>query len=110
MEGIGGNRLTWTELPTAVRAWIESVVGAPVVGAVSQSGGFSPGLAARLTLADGRRVFAKAVGLERNPDSPEMHRREAAIASRIPADAPAPKLLWSYDDGDWVALVFEDVD
>ncbi|GAB3880121.1 hypothetical protein GCM10029964_033800 [Kibdelosporangium lantanae] len=110
MEVSGGNRLTWTEVPTAVRSAIESAVGTQVVAAVSQPGGFSPGLAARLTLADGRRVFAKAVGLERNPDSPAMHRHEAVIAAQLPAHAPAPRLLWSYDDSDWVALVFEDID
>lgn len=110
MEGNGGNRLSWSELPDAVRASVESALGTTVVTAVSHPGGFSPGLAARLTLADGRRVFAKAVGLERNPASPAMHRREAEIAAQLPDTAPAPKLLWSCDDGDWVALVFEDVE
>jgi aminoglycoside phosphotransferase (APT) family kinase protein len=80
------------------------------VAAHSQPGGFSPGLAARLVLADGRRAFAKAVGSERNPDSPGMHRREVAVLAALPADLPVPRLLGSYDDGDWVALVVEDVD
>jgi aminoglycoside phosphotransferase (APT) family kinase protein len=39
-----------------------------------------------------------------------MPRQEAVIAARLPASAAAPKLLWSYDDGDWVALVFEDIE
>jgi Ser/Thr protein kinase RdoA (MazF antagonist) len=55
-------------------------------------------------------VFAKAVGLDRNPASPAMHRKEAAVAARLPDSPATPKLLWSYDDGDWVALVFEDID
>jgi aminoglycoside phosphotransferase (APT) family kinase protein len=50
------------------------------------------------------------VGSERNPDSPGMHRREVAVLAALPADLPAPRLLGSYDDGDWVALVVEDVD
>ncbi|MBB5806754.1 hypothetical protein F4560_006522 [Saccharothrix ecbatanensis] len=105
MEGIGGNRLTWAQVPAEVRAAIEDGVGSAVVRAVNCAGGFSPGLASRLELADGRWVFAKAVGLSCNPHSPTMHRREAEVAAAV----PGPRLLWSYDDGDWVALVFEEV-
>jgi Ser/Thr protein kinase RdoA (MazF antagonist) len=39
-----------------------------------------------------------------------FHRREIAIARRLPAAAPVPRLLDAYDDGTWVALVFEEVD
>jgi aminoglycoside phosphotransferase (APT) family kinase protein len=81
-----------------------------VAEAVTQPGGFSPGLAARLRLASGERVFVKAVGSAPNPDSPAMHRREAMIAAALPASVPTPRFLWSYDDGDWVTLAFEDID
>jgi aminoglycoside phosphotransferase (APT) family kinase protein len=79
---------------------------------VSQPGGFSPGVAARLTTAHGRHVFVKAAGPEQNPLTPTMHRREAAIAAALPADAPVPRLLWTYDEGagGWIALAFEDID
>jgi len=80
------------------------------VEATTQAGGFSPGVAARLRLADGRRVFVKAVSGRANPDSPGMHRREARIAAALPASVPAPRFLDSYDDGDWIALIFEDID
>jgi aminoglycoside phosphotransferase len=110
MPNGGGARLEIDEVPLHVRRAIEEILGAPVVAAHSQPGGFSPGLAARLVLADGRRAFAKAVGSERNPDSPGMHRREVAVLAALPADLPVPRLLGSYDDGDWVALVVEDVD
>jgi Ser/Thr protein kinase RdoA (MazF antagonist) len=80
------------------------------VAEVSQPGGFSPGLAARLRLADGRRVFVKAVGAERNPLSPALHRREIEILRAMPRELPVPALLDSYDDGDWVALVIQDVE
>jgi aminoglycoside phosphotransferase len=110
MPNGGGTRLGIDEVPERVRRAIEEILGAPVVAAHSQPGGFSPGLAARLVLADGRRAFAKAVGSERNPDSPEFHRREATVLAALPADLPVPRLLGSYDDGDWVALVIEDVD
>lgn len=81
-----------------------------MVEATTQPGGFSPGLAARLLLADGRRVFVKAVSGRINPHSPGMHRREARIAAALPTSVPTPRFLDSYDDGDWIALVFEDIE
>lgn len=39
-----------------------------------------------------------------------MHRREARIAAALPATVPTPRFLDSYDNGDWVALIFEDID
>ena len=59
---------------------------------------------------DGRRVFVKAVSEAANPDSPDMHRREAQIVGALPKSAPVPRLLWTYDEAGWVALGFEDVD
>lgn len=105
-----GRRLDWHDVPRHVQRQIELIADDAVVDAVSQPGGFSPGLAARLELADGRRVFAKAVDAERQPIEAEFHRRESATAAALPASAPAPRLLGSHDDGDWVALVFEDVE
>ncbi len=72
-----------------------------------QAGGYSPGMASRLDLADGRTVFAKAVSAEQNPDSPGLYRREIAAMRTLPSAAPAPRLLWEYDDGHWVVLVLE---
>jgi len=72
--------------------------------------GFSPGLAARLRLEGGRRVFIKAVSEKANPDSPGIHRREAKILAALPASAPVPRLLWTYDVDGWVALCLEDID
>ena len=39
-----------------------------------------------------------------------MHRREARIAAALPASVPAPRFLDAYDDGDWIALIFEDIE
>ncbi|MGH3759195.1 phosphotransferase family protein [Actinophytocola sp.] len=108
-DGVGGNRVRWAELPDMVRKSIEVAVGSTVVDAVSQPGGFSPGLAARLRLADGRRVFAKAVSGTRLAEAVAFHRREAGVAGRLPAGVTAPRLLWSGGGDDWAALVFEDV-
>jgi aminoglycoside phosphotransferase len=110
MPNGGGARLGIDEVPERVRRAIEEILGAPVVAAHSQPGGFSPGLAARLVLADGRRAFAKAVGAERNPVAPGFHRQEVEVLASLPPDLPVPRLLGSYDDGDWVALVVDDVD
>jgi aminoglycoside phosphotransferase (APT) family kinase protein len=72
--------------------------------------GFSPGVAARLRTANDRRVFVKAVGPKPNPGVPAIHRREAEIMALLPTAAPVPRLLWFYDDGEWVVLVFEQID
>ncbi len=109
-----GVRIAWRDLPAAVRARVEQALGSPVVDSVSQPGGFSPGVAARLRLADGRRAFVKAVAPVPNPDAPAFHRREAAIVAALPAGLPVPRLLWhedgtQTDERGWVVLVFEDV-
>ncbi|MEV0324326.1 aminoglycoside phosphotransferase family protein [Streptomyces sp. NPDC050658] len=105
-----GLRTPWHHLPANVRGALEELLGAAVTEAVTQSGGFSPGVAARLRLTDGRRVFVKAVSADTNPASPDLHRIEARHAAALPDSVPAPRLLTSYDDGTWVALVFENVD
>ena len=107
-----GVRLDWADMPRRVRSEVERWLGGPVVRAVTQPTGFTPAVAARLTGDDGRRVFVKAAGRQPNADTPKAHRREASIVTALPAAAPVPRLLWSYDEGEggWVVLVFEDVD
>ncbi len=105
-----GQRLHWHQLPDAIRRALETRLGSTVIESATQPGGFSPGVAARLRLADGRRVFVKAVSHQANPHSPAVHRREARIAAALPGSVPTPRFLWSYDDGDWVAIGFEDID
>ncbi|TMC40438.1 MAG: aminoglycoside phosphotransferase family protein, partial [Chloroflexi bacterium] len=105
-----GVRVHWDELPAEVRAALEQRLGASVDQATTQPQGFSPGLASRLLLDDGRRVFLKAVHESANPDTPAIHRREARILSALPASVPAPRLLWTYDEEGWVALCLEDID
>ncbi|MER7007083.1 phosphotransferase [Dactylosporangium sp. NPDC000555] len=110
MVQASGVRIGWGDLPGNVRDGIARVLGGEVVEAVSQPGGFSPGTADRVRTAAGRRAFVKAVGSALNDHSPAMHRAEARVAAALPGGVPAPRLLGVYDDGDWVALVFEDVD
>jgi aminoglycoside phosphotransferase (APT) family kinase protein len=104
-----GARIPWEAVPVDVRDAVEAGLGARIVDSVTRLGGFSPGVAARLSLENGSRAFVKAVGSEPNPDSPGLHRDEARVAAALPPETPAPKLLFAHDDGDWVALVFEDV-
>ncbi len=104
-----GRRLPWSALPGHLRAQVEQMLGGQVLAATTQPGGFSPGIAARLILEDGRRAFVKAVG-DINPDAPRLHRAEARIAAALPPETPAPRLLGSIDANGWVILAFEDVD
>lgn len=81
-----------------------------MVTAASQPRGFSPGVAARVGCADGRRAFLKAVSAEVNVETCALHRREAGVAAALPAGVGSPALLGTYDDDAWVALLFEEVD
>ncbi len=107
-----GIRLEWAAMPAGVRSAVEDALGSPVVTATSQLSGFSPGVAARLQLADGRRLFLKAIGPTPNPDSPKFHRREAQVVAALPTKAPVPRLLGSYDEGEagWIVLWFDDIE
>lgn len=103
------NRLLWTQVPAGVRSAVETIAGAPVIAAETCPGGFSPGLASRLGLANGDRAFVKAIDGREWPSQLAFHRDEARIAAALPPGVPAPRLRGSYDDGEWVALVFDDV-
>lgn len=102
-------RITWAQLPVAVREGVENILGEVVAEAASQPFGFSPGSADRVTLESGRRAFVKAVCADVNASSPELHRREAAVTAALPEGVAAPDFLGMYDDGTWVALVLADV-
>jgi aminoglycoside phosphotransferase (APT) family kinase protein len=104
------DRLLWAELPEHVRDRIGRLAGAPVVAAASCAGGFSPGLAARVRLADGRRAFVKAMDCTAWPAQAGMYADEARVAALLPAGLPVPEFLGCDDDPDWVILAFECVD
>jgi hypothetical protein len=104
------NRPRWSELPPRIRGQISELAGGRVVAAENCEGGFSPGFASRLTLADGRRAFAKAMDADAWPLQATMHRDEARVAAALPPTVPAPQLLGSADDGHWVILAFAWVD
>jgi hypothetical protein len=101
------NRPRWGELPLRVRGQISELAGGRVVAAQNCEGGFSPGFASRLTLADGRRSFVKAMDADAWPLQAPFHRQEALVAAALPRTVPAPRFLGSADDGHWVILAFE---
>ena len=105
-----GVRLPYDAVPAAVRAWVEDRLGSPVVATAEQVGGMSPGCATRVTCADGTRAFVKAVGAELNADTPGLFRREIGVLRHLGEHELWARLLASYDDGAWVALMIEDVD
>ncbi|MEV8347012.1 phosphotransferase family protein [Streptomyces niveus] len=101
------NRVEWTALPHKVRLAIEDQLGSPVVAAETQHGGFSPGMAAIVRCADDSEYFIKAVNPDLNPVSPQLYRDEARFSAALPNGMPVPRLRHVYDDGDWIALVFD---
>ena len=107
-----GPRPDWESLPADLRARIEAGVGSRVTGAQTQLGGFSPGVAARLQLADSRRVFCKAACAVPNPQTPQIHRQELMILEALPPLPGVPRLLWSYDGSEdgWVVLISQCID
>ncbi|TDD48211.1 aminoglycoside phosphotransferase family protein [Kribbella antibiotica] len=110
MAHAAGVRLPFEKVPAAVRAWVERVLGSTVVSAATQQGGFSPGVAARLVTASGRRAFVKTVGTALNEKTPSLFRQEIEAVEAIGTLPSAPRLLDVYDDGDWVGLLFEDIE
>jgi hypothetical protein len=104
------NRPRWSELPLRVRGQISELADGRVVAAQNCEGGFSPGFASLITLADGRRAFAKAMDADTWPLQATFHRQEARVAAALPRTVPAPRFLGSADDGHWVILVFQCAD
>lgn len=88
-------RPAWPQLPPAVRDAVGELTGSPVASAEPPpSSGFSGSFAAPLTLADSRRVFAKA-GSQENAHALAALGREAAVLGGLPVAVPAPRLLGS---------------
>ncbi|WP_344595600.1 aminoglycoside phosphotransferase family protein [Streptomyces violaceusniger] len=108
-EATGSRRMDWAAMPREVTARIGQLLGSPVADAISQRGGFSEGLAARVRLENGKRAFIKAASSLMAPAVADFHRREIAVSERLPREVPAPRLLEAYDDGTWVVLTFEEI-
>jgi hypothetical protein len=109
-HGKTARRLEWLHLPPQVRALVEKRCGSPVELAESQTSGFTPGFASVLTCEDGSRHFVKAASVRAQRPFAEAYREEARKLTVLPPEAPAPRLLWTSDEGDWVVLGFEYVE
>jgi aminoglycoside phosphotransferase (APT) family kinase protein len=96
-------RPRWADLPPPLRDGLANLVG-EIVSADVQGGGFTPGLAVRLQMADGHRVFAKGIPVE-HPLA-DKYRDEAATTRLLPPATPAPRLRWDGETGGWVVVVF----
>jgi aminoglycoside phosphotransferase (APT) family kinase protein len=100
-------RQRWAGLPSSLRSQIEARLGAKVTRAADQTGGFTHGTAARLVLADGSRVFAKAIA--QDDELVDDYRAEARWAARLPGDVPAPRFRFDTEVDGWVVIVFDDI-
>lgn len=103
-------RITWPDLPDAVRTRVEGVLGDEVVAHRSHPGGFSPGTADRVQTAAGRVAFVKAVHPDLNPDTPDLHRAELRVMRALPPSLPTPRLIDGFELDGWVVLVLQHVD
>lgn len=107
--GRTARRLEWAFLPPGLRSEIERRCGAPVVEAVSQGSGFTPGFASVLVCDDGTRHFVKAASVKAQRMFAEAYRQEARKLAALPTTVPAPRLLWTIEH-DWVVLGIDHVD
>ncbi|MFC6153704.1 phosphotransferase [Nocardioides yefusunii] len=103
-------RLEWAHLPPLLRDRIEQRCGAPVLGAESIEAGFTPGMASVLTCADGSQHFVKVASHRAQASFAASYAEELARLRQLPPDAPAPALLWSQEDDEWVVFATEFVD
>ncbi len=97
-------------LPHAVRAAVDEVLGWPVVAALSQTEGYSPGVAARVRGPQGQRAFVKAGSADVNELTPVMHLREARLTPLLPLELGCARLLGVVDAPPWAAIVLTEID
>ena len=89
---------------------IEERCGSPVVAAVSQGGGFTPGFASVLTCEDGSRHFVKAASVKAQRLFAESYREEARKLAALPGGGTRRRGCSGSHDDDWVVLGIEYVD
>ncbi|GGV15151.1 aminoglycoside phosphotransferase [Streptomyces spectabilis] len=94
-------RTSFDDLPSAVRAAVESRTG-PIIKAENVSSGFNSAIAARVHTAGGTR-FIK--GLPADHKRVWTQQREADVNPAL--SGIAPQLLWRLHESGWVILCFE---
>jgi hypothetical protein len=109
-HGRTARRLDWGLLPPVLRSGIERRLGSRVVEAHSAGAGYTPGFASTLTCEDGSRHFVKAANKAAQRPFAASYQAEAHVLAALPAEVPAPRLLWSQEDDLWVVLGLAHVD
>ncbi|MFI0425143.1 phosphotransferase [Spongiactinospora sp. 9N601] len=99
-------RPTWDRLPAPLRDGLAARLGT-IVDARTQTGGFTPGLAARLALKTGESIFVK--GIPADHPLADRYRCEGATVGALPTSVPAPALRWTDDIAGWTVLAFDDI-
>lgn len=99
-------RPSWDQLPAPLRDGLTERLG-PITHVQAQTGGFTPGLAARISLTTGKRVFVK--GISADHPLAGRYRDEARVVRALPKAVPAPRLHWDEVIAGWVVLAFDDV-
>jgi Ser/Thr protein kinase RdoA (MazF antagonist) len=100
-------RIDWSDLPAEVRDAISAKTG-PISTVVPAPSGNHADIASTLHTRDGQ-VFVKAARKSADRDGPEVLslRREAAIVPFVPEFAP--RLRWTVEAGEWLALGFDHI-
>ncbi|MET8584015.1 aminoglycoside phosphotransferase [Streptomyces collinus] len=98
------SRIAYEQLPAGVRQAVAEKIGA-VHSSLTAQGGMNSGIASVLETNSGR-VFVKGIP----SDHPQVaaQRREAAVASYLPASCP--RLYWHLELGGWSLLGYEVID
>jgi hypothetical protein len=98
-------------VPEPLRAGVERLAGARVIGARRVYGGYGPSATFRLRLADGQRAFFKGVNRDANDFMRWALRREQRVYEEIHAliSPWAPRYLGALRHEDWHVLALEDV-
>ncbi|CAN5475337.1 hypothetical protein BH11ACT8_BH11ACT8_06160 [soil metagenome] len=108
-SGRTARRLEWQHLPPRIRGVVETRCGSPVTEAFTQTSGFTPGFASVLVCADGSRHFVKAASWKAQKAFATAYAEEAQKVAALPEGVPAPRLLWTHQDTEWIVLGFQHV-
>ncbi|GAA2067284.1 hypothetical protein GCM10009820_36470 [Leifsonia soli] len=103
------DRIPWADVPAPLLHRIAALLGSHIDTVDEQTGGFSPGVAARVSTISGRRAFVKAAPHSLGAAA-SLYSREADVLSVLPSGTSAPALIGSAEADGWFALVSEEID
>ncbi len=104
-------KLPWKQVPKGVRQQVDAACGSRVVRAARIWGGYSPAPTFRLTLADGRRAFFKAIyGATNEFATAALHKEERVyhdLGGLLKGWIPQHYVTIAHED--WYGLLLEDL-